>query len=393
MSNDRLARTILFGDLELTGMSFRDGTNLLSCRKANPFEVCPRCAKPAHGVYDRRVVRIRDAPIRGHHVVLQITKRRFRCRSCRHIFTEPVEGVSKGHRMTHRLRREILWACERFTDLKAVRQHVGCSVSTLYRIYYEQLDLKARMRRYPWPEKIGIDEHRFKKNPEHGRMDFVTAIADHKGRRLFELVEGRSKDELSAGLLNIPGRENVRWATIDLSPTYRSFVRSFFPNARMVADHFHVVRLLHATINRKRKEITGDDRKNPIRRLLLRSGCKLSFFERAAVHKWLEHHPELREIYHAKEALHGLYRIKGKHRAARALTAMTDRFGTSLVPEIRTLRRTLVNWRSEILAYFETGLSNGRVEGFNGKAKLVRMRAYGYRSFKNYRLRLLNACA
>ena len=34
-----------------------------------------------------------------------------------------------------------------------------------------------------------------------------------------------------------------------------------------------------------------------------------------------------------------------------------------------------------------------RTEGFNNKAKLVKKRAYGYRSFRNYRLRLLNACA
>ena len=34
-----------------------------------------------------------------------------------------------------------------------------------------------------------------------------------------------------------------------------------------------------------------------------------------------------------------------------------------------------------------------RTEGFNGKAKLVIRRAYGYKSFRNYRLRLLSACA
>ena len=139
--------------------------------------------------------------------------------------------------------------------------------------------------------------------------------------------------------------------------------------------------------------ITGDERKSPIRRLLLRSGSELDFFERATVNKWLEHHPELRKIHRSKEALHGLYRIKATRRAARALTAMTERFGQSHVTEIRALRRTLMSWRAEILASFETGPSNDRVEGFNGKAKLVRMRAYGYRSFKNYRLRLLNACA
>jgi transposase len=48
---------------------------------------------------------------------------------------------------------------------------------------------------------------------------------------------------------------------------------------------------------------------------------------------------------------------------------------------------------SEILAYFGTGLTNGRTEGFNNKAKVVIRRAYGCRSFENYRLRLLNACA
>ena len=52
-----------------------------------------------------------------------------------------------------------------------------------------------------------------------------------------------------------------------------------------------------------------------------------------------------------------------------------------------------MRWRIEILEHFRTGLTNGRTEGFNNKAKLVKKRAYGYRSFRNYRLRLLNACA
>ena len=60
---------------------------------------------------------------------------------------------------------------------------------------------------------------------------------------------------------------------------------------------------------------------------------------------------------------------------------------------LRTLRRTLVYWRKEILAYFYCRLTNARTEGFNGKAKLVIRRAYGDKSFRSYRLRLLNSCA
>ena len=52
-----------------------------------------------------------------------------------------------------------------------------------------------------------------------------------------------------------------------------------------------------------------------------------------------------------------------------ALTALTDWLASSPLPELQTLRRTLMRWRHDVLAYFSTGLTNGRTEGFNNKAK------------------------
>lgn len=156
---------------------------------------------------------------------------------------------------------------------------------------------------------------------------------------------------------------------------------------------FHVLRLLSPAINKRRKDITGDKRSLEVRRWLLRNGRDLHPSQRFMLNRWLEGFPELQEVYHAKEALHGFYRIRGQRRAEHAFTALTDRFALSALPEIQKLRRTLIKWRPEILAYFATRLTNGRTEGFNNKAKLVRRKAYGYRSFRNYRLRLLNACA
>ncbi|MBK9039685.1 MAG: transposase [Bdellovibrionales bacterium] len=63
----------------------------------------------------------------------------------------------------------------------------------------------------------------------------------------------------------------------------------------------------------------------------------------------------------------------------------------SSLKEIIKLRKTLMKWRKEILNYFVTGLTNGKTEGYNRLAKLYQYRAFGYRSFFNYRLRLLNA--
>lgn len=393
MPISRLPRLVLWKELTPTEVIDCKSHLIVKAKKTNDFEVCPKCAKACYGVYDRRVAKSKDAPLRGKLVVLLVEKRRFWCQACRKPFTEPIPGISKGSRTTHRFKRHVLWACENFADLKSVRRHVRCSSGYLYKTLYEQLDLQARKRRYPWPKNIGLDEHRFKRHPDKGFPIFASILVDHVNKRVFDLVEGRSADELNAALWQIPGRDNVQRVTIDLSPSYRSFVQSFFPRARIVADKFHVLRLLTPDMNRKRKALAGDRRSNPIGRLLLRNGKDLEFFERAAVHKWLEQHPELREIYPAKEALHGLYRVKGYDRAARAFTRFTDRLGNSKVREIKRLRRTLISWRSEILEYFRCPLSNGRTEGYNGKAKLIRRRAYGYRSFKNYRLRVLKECA
>ena len=90
--------------------------------------------------------------------------------------------------------------------------------------------------------------------------------------------------------------------------------------------------------------------------------------------------------------MHQLYRTPKYKWAERILTKMTDMMAKSKLPEIQTLRKTFMSWREEILNYFKVRLTNGMVEGFNGKAKLVQRRAYGYKNFSNYRLRLLYAC-
>lgn len=394
MPTQRLSRFILLPELKMTACH-PDGIGYTAfhAEKVSEMEVCPRCATPSTSVYDSRIVTIKDAPVRGRRVKLFIKKRRFRCRVCKRPFTEPVSGISKGRRYTQRYREHLLWACENFCDLKGVRKHLDCSYGFIYKSLYEQLELSRRKRLYPWPRSIGIDEHKFKSAKKDARTEFVSFIIDHKNRKAFDVIKGRSIEELESCLYPIHGKENVLFATIDLSDTYRRFIRRNFPNAQIVADKFHVARLLNQTINKKRKEITGDRRLNPIRKLLLMSSHRLSFQTRCTIYRWLNFYPDLRELYEWKEALLRFYRIRGYNKARRALIRMTDGMQKSRLDEIQTLRKTLLSWFNEILAYFSTGLTNARVEGFNNKAKLIRKRAYGYRSFKNYRLRLLNACA
>lgn len=361
--------------------------------KASDSEICPRCAGLSSAVYDHRIIAVKDEPIRDCPVVLHISKRRFACKTCKKPFTEPVAGVKKGCRTTERLRRYVVTACERFADLKSVRKVTRCSASYLYKNFYKRLEHLRHKQARPWPKTIGIDEHFFKRNPQFGNREFVTVFVDFKSRRLMEVVEGRQGALLRNSLAYIPGRERVKNIVIDLADSYKSFASDYFPNAKITADKFHVLRMLTPALNRHRKAILCDKNGLRLRRVLLTNGTNLEPWIRTALHEWLEQHPVLKEIYLYKESLHRLYRTKGINKARNALIAMTDAMASSLVPEVLTLRKTLLKWKEQVLAYFETKLTNGPTEGFNNKAKLIKRRAYGYRSFKNYRLRLLAACS
>ena len=79
-------------------------------------------------------------------------------------------------------------------------------------------------------------------------------------------------------------------------------------------------------------------------------------------------------------------RAAGRAAAENAITTAT----TCPVPEINRLGRTLTAWRTEFLARFDQPeVSNGPTECLNLKIKNTKRTARGYRSFDNYRLRLL----
>jgi transposase len=275
-----------------------------------------------------------------------------------------------------------------------VRKTYRCSAYFLYQTYYKKLEEKIHEKiNYSWTSTIGIDEHAFKKARYAAPTEFVTMIVDYDNRRVRELVLGKTQAALSQDLGYISGRENVKNVVLDLCDPFKNFAREYFPQARVVADKFHVLRLLSPALLRRRKDITGTRADLRAKKLLLMSSKRLDYSSRFALREFLTRHPDLHELYTWKEKLHRFYRTPGYHNAAIALRKLTDQMSWSLLPEIKTLRRTLIKWREEILAYFLTGLTNARTEGFNNKAKVVKRRGYGYKSFRNYRLKVLTACA
>lgn len=359
-------------------------------KKRPDFEICYRCGVKSSSVYDHRVVCVRDEPIRQAQVTLKLRKRRYYCHTCRKPFTEYIPGIWPKRRTTQRLRESVREACNNFSSMSQVRKTFKLSSYFVYKVYYEQLELQNRQMTKEYPKQMGIDEHFVRR--QFGVPQFMTVMTDLKNRSVRECVPGKAKSILLERTKHMQGRHNVEWIALDMSDVYRGFALENFPNAKLVADKFHVLRIFSGILNRHRIDVTGDKRRNPVRKLLLRNRSKLKYFERNALDLWLKDHPKIKEAYEWKEHFHRFYRIKGYDRACHRFEKLMIAMKFSQIPEIKRFQRTCERWKDEILNYFLNPITNAVTEGYNRIASLVKNRAFGYRNVNNYRLRFLNAC-
>ena len=62
------------------------------------------------------------------------------------------------------------------------------------------------------------------------------------------------------------------------------------------------------------------------------------------------------------------------------------------IREFFYLARTILNWKQEILNSFDVPYTNGCIEGFNNKIKVIKRNAFGFRNFSRFRTRILHCC-
>lgn len=392
MLSSNIAEYFLPKELKfIQAKSYRNGFLWDVVKLRNEFEICPKCGSKSSVRCGKVSTTVREAPIRKKPLWLKIQKHRYYCKTCKKPFTENVQGIWPKRKTTQQFRQSVAADCEFYTNLDLVRNHHSCSSGFIYKVHYSTLKTKLNERKdMPWPTVLGIDEHFFSRRM--GYTEFTTVFCDLKKKRLFEMCLGKDKKSILKQVNQIPGRENVKVVVIDLSNGYLSLVKELFPFAQIIADKFHALRLATPALLKTRKEIHGHRQDLQTRRLLLKNREDLDYFVRSDIDTYLEKHPELNELYRAKEKLREFYRCRGLGKAKINLQRLIDDLLLTPLESLQRLRRTLIKWKDQLLNYFENRWTNGFTEATNGTAKALQRRARGFKNFVNYRLKTLNAC-
>lgn len=226
-----------------------------------------------------------------------------------------------------------------------------------------------------------------------GRGNYVTIVStqDESGSPvLLAVLEGRAKAVVKNFLLSIPERLRVQVKQV-CSDLYEGFInaaREVLPQAKVVADRFHVAKLYRGALEklrqselkRLRKGLSEEEYKGlkGVMWALRRRAEDLSVEEQELLSKLFVLSPALREAYRLREELTKIFESSQSLKSGqKALQKWLDKVLGSGVTCFETFCQTLKERLVEIANYFVSRLTSGWVEGFNNKLKVIKRRCYG----------------
>lgn len=247
-------------------------------------------------------------------------------------------------------------------------------------------------------KRIGIDEIALRK----GHKEYVVVIVDLDQHELVGLVPGRTHEVINQELEQWGEKvlKQIEEVSIDLSGNYRSLIQKRFPNAEIVADRFHVSKLIGDTLNQARisakralKEDADESERKRLEAVLKESKYALLKPEKNLTEKQAKKLKEVKESFPLLAQMHQQkedFRIIFEdHQDWTTGTFALMDWMKEAETTFKDNMGTLKNWFAEITAYFETRTTSGVVEGINNRLKLIKRLGYGFRNFENFRLRCL----
>jgi transposase len=246
-------------------------------------------------------------------------------------------------------------------------------------------------------KNLGMDEKSFKRG-----QSYITTLNDLDGdsARVLEVVEGRDHEASVALLKSIPEEQRVpvKAVAVDMWDPFIKAIRQVLPEADIVHDRYHISAHLNSAVDAVRK---GEHKA-----LLADGDTTLA----GSKYQWLRTYEDWRSspaisfralhqldlktsrAWHLKEDFRHFWSFRSPGAALRFYEDWHKAVMRSrLEPLKKVVRMIDAHWR-EVFNYIEHRITNAVSEGLNSRIQTIKSAARGFRSFANYRIRILFHC-
>lgn len=380
--------------LDLKGVNiikFRNRKNRIRIHIELPIREhsCPCCHHKTSRVHDYRFQLIKDIPIYYKDTFIYYRKRRYVCTNCGKRFFEKNSFLPKRARKTNRLTAFIIDMLRQKQSIKDVAKIANVSTSTVLKLL-PYLSVNASYL----PEVLCIDEFR----GNAGNFKYQVSLIDAKIGKPIDIIKCRYKHHLFSyfNKFSLDERKKVKYVVMDLWQPYKDLASIYFPNAKIVADRFHYIRYIIQAVDTIRKQVqtnlTPEERRyfKHSRKLLLSRYINLNKEQREELNYILiNYSEELRRVYNEKEELLNIIHSNNKYESIDKLNKWIKSNLDSQYKVLRDCANTYSNWIKEIRNSLLVPYSNGVMEGYNNKIKVLKRIAFGFRNFDNFKTRIL----
>jgi len=295
------------------------------------------------------------------------------------------------------LEKMILLFSEKL-DNYSIAKLLGFSQSSIYRIDKAGLENLEQWLRsnVPKPAHISIDEVAHKR-----RHHYTTVLTNQEDAKVIDVSLGKSKQS-ALSLFTLWG-DKLKWVetiSMDFSQSYIGAAAEYFNENYIVFDRFHFSRIVNRYLEQIRREIQRQlpdqerrQSKKHSRWLVLRRSHNSTDKHLSRLEQIKQDNEPLYEAYLLKEMLlsifdEDIHKDEAEYRLLEWCKAVESRAFApfiKLAKQIRIRLNILLNW-------FKYHISNAKAEAVNNVIKSLLKRAYGYKDYDYFRLKVLQKC-
>ena len=374
-------------DFQEGGVIFRIAKDLKDCR----CSACGSAHVAPRGQVERR---FRCPPIGRHPVTAVLPIPRVWCLNCgalrqvAHDFAEPRRSYTKAFA---RYALEL----SRLMTIQDVAQHLDISWDVIKDIVKDDLQHRFARPQLKHLRQIAVDEICI-----GSRHRYLTIVLDLESGAVVHVGRGKGGEALEAFWKRLRrSGAKVEAVATDMGPAYIDAIRRRLPNATLVFDRFHVMKMFNDKLSNLRRQLyhqataAGQRVLKGVRWLLLKRPQNLDpqRSEHERLEEALKANEPLATAYYLKEELGEFWEQDDEEEATAFLLDWLARAEASGIKMLVDLAKTLRKHALGLLAYYDYPISTGPLEGTNNKIKTMQRQAYGYRDEAFFHLKIL-AC-
>lgn len=243
---------------------------------------------------------------------------------------------------------------------------------------------------------IGIDEVLFKRGYQF--VTLVYEISEGSKRLLWIGVDRKCKTLLKFfRMLGEARSKNIQFVSCDMWRPFLQVIERKVPWALQILDRFHIMKKFNEAVDEVRRQevqalhgkAKGESLKNA-RWAVLKNPENLTDKQNLKLKDLLAQNLKTIKVYLLKESFQKFWTYMSQGCASKFLDQWCCMAMRSKIEPIKKVARMLRRHRSNILNWFKATprISNGVVEGFNNKVKLVMRQHYGFRTFPAFEVAL-----